>query len=74
MDGVLAVLSVIALFMLRIGVPVLLLVALGIIVDRWQTRREEYIDQRYGEMPQAQGVEAEAEAESEEEEKGRRVA
>jgi hypothetical protein len=66
MDGVLGVLSVIGLFMLRIGVPVLLLVALGIIVDRWQSRREEYINQRYGEMPETQTAEQEAEVEEEE--------
>ncbi len=72
MDGVLAILSVIGLFMLRIGVPVLLLVALGIVIDRWQSRREEYIDQRYGVMPETQTAEQEAEAE--EQEKIRRVA
>jgi hypothetical protein len=72
MDGVLAVLSVVGLFMLRIGVPVLLLVALGIIIDRWQSRREEYIDQRYGTKPETKT--AEQEAEEEEQEKTRRVA
>jgi hypothetical protein len=70
MDGVLAVLSVIGLFMLRIGVPVLLLVALGILIDRWQTRRDEHIDQRYGTMPAAQPAEQEAE----EEERARKAA
>ena len=72
MDGVLAVLSVVGLFMLRIGVPVLLLVALGIIIDRWQSRREEYIDKRYGTMPETHTAEEEEEAE--EQEKVRRVA
>jgi hypothetical protein len=70
MDGVLAVLSVIGLFMLRIGVPVLLLVALGILIDRWQTRRDEYIDQRYGTMTESQPAEQEAE----EEERARKAA
>lgn len=63
MNEVLAVLSVVGLFVLRIGVPVLLLVALGILVDRWQNKRDEYIDQRYGTMTDAQTAEAEAEAE-----------
>jgi hypothetical protein len=66
MDGVLEVLSVVGLFMLRIGVPVLLLVALGIVIDRWQSRREEYIDQRYGTMPETQTAEQEDEAEEQE--------
>jgi hypothetical protein len=66
MDGVLEVLSVVGLFMLRIGVPVLLLVALGIAIDRWQSRREEYIDQRYGTMPETQTAEQEDEAEEQE--------
>jgi hypothetical protein len=66
MDGVLEVLSVVGLFMLRIGVPVLLLVALGIIIDRWQSRREEYIDQRYGTMPETQTAEQQDEAEEQE--------
>lgn len=32
-------LSVIFLFLLRIGVPVLILVTLGVLLDRWQSRR-----------------------------------
>jgi hypothetical protein len=72
MDGILAVLSVAGLFMLRIGVPVLVLVALGILVDRWQTRRDEHINQRYGTMTESQP--AQQEVESEEEERARRAA
>ncbi len=74
MDGVLAVLSVVGLFMLRIGVPVLLLVALGIVIDRWQTRREEYVEQRYGTMPATDTAGAEAEAEEEEKDRITRAA
>ncbi len=40
MDVILGILSVAALFFVRIGIPVLVLTALGIIVDRWQTKRE----------------------------------
>ncbi|RPI98141.1 MAG: hypothetical protein EHM39_08505 [Chloroflexi bacterium] len=65
MDGILAVLSVVGLFMLRIGVPVLLLVALGIVIDRWQTRREEHIEQRYGTMPATDTAGTEVESEEE---------
>jgi hypothetical protein len=72
MDGILAILSVVGLFMLRVGVPVLLLVALGIIIDKWQSRREEYIDRRYGEMPETQTAEQDDQAE--EQEKIRKVA
>ena len=35
------VLSVIGLFMLRIGLPLLLLIALGTIIDRWQRKQHE---------------------------------
>ena len=34
------ILAVVGLFLLRVGIPVLLLVALGILIDKWQTRRE----------------------------------
>ena len=61
MDGILEVLSVVGLFLLRIGVPVLLLVALGIVIDRWQTRREQVINQRYGTVSGTQTAEQAAE-------------
>lgn len=35
----LEVLTVIGLFVLRIGVPIMLLVGLGLLIDRWQTHR-----------------------------------
>lgn len=41
------VLSVAVMFLLRIGIPVLLLIALGAIIDRWQTAREDDIRRRY---------------------------
>jgi hypothetical protein len=40
MDELLMILSVAGLFLLRIGVPVILLVGLGILIDRWQSKRE----------------------------------
>lgn len=33
-------LSVIVLFIIRIGIPVIVLVTLGILIDRWQSKRE----------------------------------
>jgi hypothetical protein len=39
------VLSVVVLFMVRIGIPILLVVALGILVDRWQSRRDAEAEQ-----------------------------
>ena len=33
--------SVIVIFLIRIGIPLLLLVALGIVIDRWQRRLHE---------------------------------
>ena len=41
MNEILAVLTVIGLFMIRIGIPILLLVGLGLLIDRWQTKRAE---------------------------------
>ena len=35
------VLGVAGLFLLRIGLPVTVLVILGILIDRWQTGRED---------------------------------
>jgi hypothetical protein len=40
MEDFVMVLSVAALFLLRIGIPVILLVGLGILIDRWQSHRE----------------------------------
>lgn len=40
MDDLLMVLNVAVLFILRIGVPVILLVSLGILIDRWQSNRD----------------------------------
>ena len=40
MDAILSVLSVAGLFLVRVGLPVLVLVVLGILIDRWQTGRE----------------------------------
>lgn len=39
MESVLLTLSVVALFLLRVGVPVTLLIALGMVIDRWQKHR-----------------------------------
>ena len=43
MEQLLTIISVAALFLIRIGVPVIVLIALGILVDRWQSRREEAV-------------------------------
>lgn len=39
MENVLLTLSVIALFLVRVGIPVILLIALGMVIDRWQKHR-----------------------------------
>ena len=43
MEQLLLTLSIAALFLLRIGVPVIVLITLGVIVDRWQSKREQKI-------------------------------
>ena len=40
MADVTMVLSVAGLFLIRVGIPVLALVTVGILVDRWQKKRE----------------------------------
>jgi len=44
-------LGVIALFMARIGIPLVALVVLGVIVGRWQERRDAEIQRMYGPPP-----------------------
>lgn len=43
MEQFVMILSVAALFLLRVGVPVIILIALGILIDRWQTMRESAV-------------------------------
>ena len=38
MNEILLALSVVALFLIRIGVPVAVLIVLGILIDRWQSK------------------------------------
>ena len=47
MNELLSILGVMGFFLLRVGLPIVLLVALGILIDRWQTKREEKIRQYY---------------------------
>lgn len=49
MDALITTLVVAGLFLFRIGVPVVLLVGLGVLIDRWQSKRERDIQhQRAG--------------------------
>lgn len=41
------ILSVTGLFLLRVGLPIILLVILGVVIDRWQTKREERVQRQY---------------------------
>ena len=41
MEQLFLTLSVALLFLLRIGVPVLVLLTVGILIDRWQGKREQ---------------------------------
>lgn len=40
MEGLLMTLGVALMFLVRIGVPVLVLIGLGILIDRWQSKKE----------------------------------
>jgi hypothetical protein len=43
MEQLLSILAVVALFLIRIGIPVIILITLGIVIDRWQSRREDEV-------------------------------
>ena len=43
MDQLLLTLSIAALFLLRIGVPVVVLIAVGMVIERWQSHREQNV-------------------------------
>ncbi|MBZ0274693.1 MAG: hypothetical protein K8I60_01030 [Anaerolineae bacterium] len=47
MNDIMLVMSVIVMFTVRIGIPVIILVGLGVLIDRWQRRRESDIDRKY---------------------------
>jgi len=47
MNELTSILGVTAMFLLRVGLPIVLLVILGIAIDRWQTKREERIRKYY---------------------------
>ena len=45
MEQLLLVISVAVMFIVRIGIPVILLLAIGLLIDRWQSRREKEVEQ-----------------------------
>lgn len=45
MDQLLLTLSIVALFLVRLGIPVILLISVGVIIDRWQSKREQKTQQ-----------------------------
>lgn len=45
MEQVLLVLSVAMMFVVRIGIPVIVLITLGVVIDRWQSKREKGVQQ-----------------------------
>ena len=42
MDQLLLTISIVALFLLRIGVPVIILITIGVVIDRWQSHRDQH--------------------------------
>ncbi|MBN1967518.1 MAG: hypothetical protein JW910_22880 [Anaerolineae bacterium] len=47
MENLMLTLGVALMFLLRIGVPVLVLIGLGILIDRWQSKKESEFEQLY---------------------------
>ena len=52
MNELVITLGVAVLFLIRIGIPVALLVGLGVLIDRWQSKREAEVE-RYRTKQQA---------------------
>lgn len=40
-----AVVGIVALFIMRVGIPLALLVGLGVLIDRWQQKRAEEVEE-----------------------------
>lgn len=40
MNDIVMIVSVAALFLIRIGIPIILLIGLGLLIDRWQSHRQ----------------------------------
>lgn len=47
MNELMLIIEVTILFFLRIGIPVLALIILGVVIDRWQSRREAEVQNYY---------------------------
>lgn len=43
MEQLLSILAVVVLFLVRIGIPVIILISLGLLIDRWQSHREDAV-------------------------------
>ena len=56
MDELFVALGVAGLFLLRVGLPVLALIALGIMVDRWQRQRESEYEGPARRKPNEEGL------------------
>jgi len=39
------ILNVTLMFLVRIGIPLLVLIILGVVIDRWQSSRDDYLNQ-----------------------------
>ena len=74
MSEVLSVLGVAGLFLLRVGIPVLILVTLGILVDRWQSGREAEIMRQAKPKPEITPLHVEDEDEEEQDKEKRKAA
>jgi hypothetical protein len=59
------ILAVVALFMVRVGLPIILLIALGLLIDRWQSKRNDEIKQMQMPAPTFQVIEGGKVAEDE---------
>lgn len=47
MNELTMIIEVTILFFIRIGIPLLLLIVLGVVVDRWQSHREAQVRSYY---------------------------
>ncbi len=74
MNEILEVVAIAGLFLLRVGAPVLLLVVLGVLIDRWQRNRNAEIQRQYNLGTEDEVLQISEEADAEREEKKRTIA
>ena len=68
------IIAIAGMFMVRVGIPIMALVFMGIMIDRWQTRREAEVMKQYNRDVEIDFKSSKEEAKSDEEQQTRKAA